>query len=322
MYKSRRIAAVVPAHNEEAHIADVVATMPEFVDLIIVVDDCSTDRTSEAAAGTGDERVHVVRHEQNQGVGGSILTGHLHAMERGADIDVVMAGDGQMDPAFLPDLLDPLVDGHYGFSKANRFFAIDSFSGMPRVRIFGNIVLSFLIKLASGYWYLFDPENGYTAITRQALSRLSFNRISHRYEFEADLLINLNILRVPARDVPIPARYGNEVSGIRLRKVIPSTSRLIFVGFWKRILLKYVLGSFSPIALFLFTGLALTAWGVIFGILVLLGAFGSGPPTAGTVMLSVAPFLIGVQLLIFAIVLDIQESPDRPEADLWWRSRP
>jgi len=310
VYRDRTIAAVVPAHNEETHIADVIRGLPDLVDHIVVVDDASTDGTAKGAESTADPRVVVIRHEQNQGVGGAILTAHRRALDLGSDIDVVFAGDDQMDPQYLPALLDPIIDRGYGFTKANRFFSRTSFEGMPRHRVFGNIVLSFLTKLASGYWHLFDPQNGYTAITREALELLPFDEIAKGYEFENDLLINLNIVGIRALDVSVPARYGQEVSGIRLRQVIPAIGWLLFRGFWKRLVWKYTIRSFSPIALFFFAGLALVAWGVGFGIWVVAETIGPGAATTGTVILSVVPFLIGVQLLISALVLDIQESPD------------
>jgi glycosyltransferase involved in cell wall biosynthesis len=312
VYRNRTIAAVVPAFREEALIGRTISTMPDYVDHIVVVDDCSPDRTSEAALAVGDPRVTLIRHEVNTGVGGAIITGHRKAAELGADIDVVMAGDAQMDPAYLPDLLEPIIEGGLGFAKANRFFSLKSFESMPRYRIFGNIVLSFLTKLASGYWHLFDPQNGYTAITQDTLRRLPLNRIASRYSFENDLLINLNILRVPAIDVPIPAVYGEEVSTIKLKRVVPELVRLLLFGFWRRFFYKYVLWSFSPIALFVFAGLALVVFGGGWGIWVL--AYTLGPPeaSAGSVLLSVAPLLVGVQMLLYALMLDIQESPDQP----------
>jgi glycosyltransferase involved in cell wall biosynthesis len=310
VYRDRRIAAVVPAYNEEAHVADVIRTMPDYVDHIVVVDDHSTDGTAKAAESVGDPRVEVIRHERNRGVGGAIITAHRRALELGADIDVVLAGDGQMDPESMPSLLDPIVDDGYGFTKANRFFSRRSFAGMPRHRVIGNIALSFLTKLASGYWHIFDPQNGYTAITRESLELIPLDDIAEGYEFENDLLINLNIVEVRARDVQVNARYGNEVSGIQLRRVVPAIMWLLFRGFWKRLIWKYTVRSFSPVALFFFTGLLLTLWGVGFGVWVITQTLGDAVATTGTVLLSVVPFMLGVQLLIFALVLDIQESPD------------
>jgi len=310
MYQGKRIAAVVPAYCEEAHIAQVVETMPDTVDIIVVVDDCSPDETYQRAVDTADPRLTVIRLEENQGVGGAIMTAHRSAMEQGADINVVFAGDGQMDPDYLPDLLDPIVHEGYGFTKANRFFSSTSFHGMPTYRIVGNVLLSFLNKMASGYWNLFDPQNGYTATATSVLKRLDFDRIAKRYEFENDFLMNLNILNVRARDVPIPAVYGNETSTIKLSKVIPALIRLMTKGFFRRILLKYVIGTFSPIALFLAAGSLLMTWSVVFGAWVLYQTIGAPEASTGTVLLCVAPALVGFQLLLTAFQLDIAASPD------------
>lgn len=311
MYKSLVVSVVVPAHNEEQLIAKTVAGMPDLVDHVIVVDDASSDNTAEEAKSVGDSRVQVITLIQNQGVGGAIITGHEQALVLGADVSVVMAGDAQMDPDFLPQLLDPIVDGRAEFTKGNRFYGRGSFAGMPRHRVFGNITLSFLTKAASGYWNLFDPQNGYTAISRTALERLPLQQISRRYEFENDMLINLNILRVPAVDVPIPAVYGDEVSGIRLGSAAPRILGQLFRGFWSRIWWKYVLQSFSAVALMLFGGLALTTIGVVVGAWTMAHTLGPETASAGTVLLSVAPLLSGVHMLLFALMLDIQESNPR-----------
>lgn len=310
MYEGRRIAAVVPAHNESAHIATVITTMPDLVDHIVVVDDASSDDTAAVARATGDPRLVVIRHEVNTGVGGAIITAHRKAMELGSDINVVFAGDAQMDPAYLTSLLDPIVHDGYGFTKANRFYSSDSFAAMPRHRIFGNIVLSLMNKMSSGYWNLFDPQNGYTAITTETLARLDLNRIRTRYEFENDLLINLNILGVRARDVPVPAIYGEEVSGIKLRRVIPALLRTLIGGFWRRIISKYVVRTFSPVALLLFSGLALLGFGTAVGIYIITFAWRDDSPSTATVLLAVTPFLMGFQLLLAALQLDIAETPD------------
>jgi glycosyltransferase involved in cell wall biosynthesis len=307
VYKGLRVAVVVPAYNEERHVGEVIKTAPAWVDHILVVDDGSTDGTVAAALAVADERTEVIERGRNQGVGAAVLAGHRRAMELGADVDLVMAGDAQMDPDYAADLVDPIADEGYGFTKANRFFSMSSFTGMPRIRILGNVVLSFMTKLASGYWHLFDPQNGYTAIHRHALERLPLDRIRLGYEFENDLLIYLNIARVRAKDVPVPARYGNEVSGIRLFREIRLLSGLLAAGFWRRVWWKYVIHSFSPVALLLFTGLGLVGFGVLVGIFVLVNTLGPATASAGTVLLSAAPILSGMHLLISALVLDIQE---------------
>lgn len=306
------MAAVVPAYKEELMISRVIETMPDYVDDIVIVDDCSPDNTSGAVEQVGSDRVTLIRHEVNQGVGGAIITGHKAALDLGADINVIMAGDAQMDPRYLPQLLDRVTDGGYGFAKANRFYAPESFTGMPGYRVFGNIVLSFMTKLTSGYWNLFDPQNGYTAVRADVVRRLPLDRVAKRYSFENDLLIHLNILQVPAVDVPIPAVYGDEVSSIKLRRVIPELLHRLTVGFWTRIWYRYVLWSFSPIALLLFLGLALFVFGIAVTVWMIFQILGSAIATAATVMLAALPLMLGAQMLISALQLDIQATPSTP----------
>ena len=307
MYRDMCIAVVVPAHNEELLVGTVVTSAPAFVDHVIVVDDASIDATSTAAVAVPDARVEVHRLPENQGVGGAIVFGHKRALELGCDVSVVMAGDAQMDPAYLTQLIDPIADGEAGFTKANRFYGEGSFEGMPRHRVVGNIGLSFLTKAASGYWGLFDPQNGYTAIHRTALERLQLDRLAKRYEFENDLLIKLNVLRVPARDVPIPAVYGTEVSGLNVGRVAPRLLVMLWRGFWHRMWWKYVLQSFSAVALMFFTGLFLVAIGIGFSIFTLVNTLGPPIASPGTVLLAVAPLLSGLHFLGSAMQLDIQE---------------
>jgi glycosyltransferase involved in cell wall biosynthesis len=310
MYKDRKIAAVVPAYNESKLIVKTITTMPDFVDFIVVVNDCSTDDTSDRAQSVGDPRVFVLDHKENTGVGGSIMDGHQQALLLGAEIDVVMAGDAQMNPAYLTNLLDPICDDGYEFTKANRFFSRTSFANMPVFRMLGSVALSFATKLASGYWNLFDPQNGYTAISRSALLRLDLDRVARGYEFENDLLIWLNIANARAKDVPIPAVYGEEISSMRIHRAAPAIASLLFRGFWRRMLLKHVLASFSPVALLFFTGLFLILVGGGWGIWVLVETLGPPVATTGTVLLSVGPLLTGIHMLISALILDIQATPD------------
>jgi glycosyltransferase involved in cell wall biosynthesis len=309
MYEGLRVAVVVPAFREREHIAQVITTMPATVDHVLVVDDASPDDTSQVALAVGDPRTEVLRHEKNKGVGGSIVTGHRRALELQADVCVVMAGDGQMDPDQLPRLLAPLANDGYAFAKANRFYSATSFAGMPRHRVVGNVLLTFLTKAASGYWNLVDPQNGYTAITREYLERLPLDRLAERYEFENDQLIWLNILDARAIDVPIPARYGTEVSSIRLHAVVPRLLLLLARGFWRRVWHKYVLWSFSPVALLLIAGSLLMLFGLAIGIWAVIASLGPAEASTGTWLLAVAPMLVGIQLLVQSLVLDIQATP-------------
>lgn len=309
MYKGKKIGVVVPAYNEGELVLKVIQTAPDLVDHIVVIDDASHDDTYTLAQQAKDTRVTVLRHDKNLGVGGAIMTGHAKILELGDDISVVMAGDAQMDPAYLPDLLDPIIDEGYGFSKGNRFLEKNSLKGMPAYRVFGNVVLTFLTKFASGYWHIFDPQNGYTAITREALEMLDFSAIHNRYPFENDMLINLNIFNVRIKDVSIPAVYGEEQSHIRLHKVIPALLGALVRGYFRRVTQKYVLRSFSPVALFLVTGGLLFLWGASFGLYELIKHWGRAPAATGIVMLAVLPLLVGFELLLQAVVLDINESP-------------
>lgn len=200
----------------------------------------------------------------------------------------------------------------YDFAKGNRFFDFGSFTGMPRHRIVGSMIVSLLTKAATGYWQIFDPLNGYTAVRTSVLSRLPLEKIRRNYSFEADLLIHLNTVGAHALDVPIPARYGEEVSGISLPRASVSLLRTLFRGFWRRMLWKYMLWSFSPVALFLLVGLLLCGWGVGLGIWVALRAIGPDVPTTATVLLAVGPLLVGINLLVMAALLDVLESRRTP----------
>jgi glycosyltransferase involved in cell wall biosynthesis len=309
MYKGLTIAVVVPAHNEEALIGKTVSTMPDLVDHVIVVDDASTDATCEKASTAGDARVQVIRHEYKLGVGGAIVRGHRRAVELAADVAVVMAGDAQMDPEYLPVLLDPICDDGYDFTKADRFFGFDSFLGMPRYRVVGNVLVGFLAKASTGYWNLFDPLNGYTATRTEALRRLPLERVRTDYAFECDILVYLNTIRARGKDVPVPAVYGDERSGIRLFRDARKLLWAMFRGFWRRITWKYILWSFSPVSIFLFAGLALVGWGLGFGVWVAVETLGTPEASAATVLMSVGPLLVGINLLLVATVLDILETP-------------
>jgi glycosyltransferase involved in cell wall biosynthesis len=310
MYTGQRIAVVVPAHNEARHIAGVIRTMPDFVDLIIVVDDASGDDTAAVAEGCGDARVTTMRTGRNSGVGGATLLGYGEALRREADVVVKMDGDGQMAPEYLHLLVGAVTEGGYDYAKGNRFLAGHSLHLMPRHRLFGNVVLTFVNKLASGYWHVFDPQNGYTAIRAGALRVLDLADINRRYFFENDMLIALNLHNFRVRDVAIPARYGDEQSKLNPFKVGVTFPLLFVPRLWRRVYRKYVLRDFSPIALFLFMGLALFGWGFAFGAYHWWRSIATGQATpTGTIMLSVLPLILGFQLILQAVVLDIQETP-------------
>lgn len=310
MYKGLRVGVVVPAFNEEKLIVRTLTTMPDFVDRIFVINDRSSDRTSALARSVVDDRVEVIDHEVNTGVGGAVMTGHRRVLDEHLDVSVIMAGDGQMNPDYLHTLLDPIADDGVQFTKASRFYSSDSTTGMPKHRVFGNVVLSVMTKFASGYYHLFDPQNGYTALHRDALVRLNLDEISRDYSFENSLLIHLNVLRIRARDVPIPAVYGDEVSTMRVHRVVPALLRTLTVGFWSRIWRKYVFPSLAPFALLFYTGLFLTGAGLLAAAVITILSLQDITASPATVMIAIAPLLAGIQLLVSALNLDIQESPD------------
>jgi glycosyltransferase involved in cell wall biosynthesis len=310
MYKEQVVTAVLPTYNERNHIGQVLETMPEFVDHIVLVDDCSEDGTVDAAAAAGDTRLIVLTTSHNQGVGGAMLTGYQKAMELDSEIVVKMDGDGQMDPAYLSTLLDAIIEHGYDYAKGNRFLAGESLVTMPRHRLLGNIALTFLTKMASGYWHIFDPQNGYTAIRTGALRVLNLNAIHKRFFFENDMLVHLNLFGFRVKDVAIPARYGDEESNINVFRIGATFPLLLVRRYFHRIYQKYVLRDFSPIALFLFLGLILFTWGTLFGAYLWVKTAISGIATpTGTIMLAVLPLVLGFQLLLEAIVLDVQETP-------------
>jgi len=310
MFEGRTVAAIVPAYNESAHVGDVIRRMPAVIDHIIVVDDCSSDGTAAAAESLGDPRVEVLRQTRQSGVGGAMIAGFARALEKQVDLVVKVDGDGQMDPTQIPTLLLPLVRDGYDYAKANRFLHTAALQQMPVLRLIGNFSLTFLTKLASGYWHVFDPQNGFIAVTTSALRSIDRGNLANDFFFENSMLIELNILNFRVKDVAMPARYGNEVSSLRIRRIITTFPNYLVRSFCWRVWQKYMLRDFSPIALFWLVGAPLMMASALFGLLTWAHSLWTGQPaTTGTVMLSVLPFLIGFELILQAIMLEIRESP-------------
>jgi glycosyltransferase involved in cell wall biosynthesis len=310
MYKNNRIAVVIPSYNEATQVGQVIASIPPYVDHIIAVDDCSTDETLTIIQRIKDERIRVVRTPVNRGVGGAMIAGYRDALELKSDVTAKMDGDGQMDPEQLHLLLDAIIDQGYDYAKGNRFLVGEFLYRMPRFRLMGNIVLTFVNKLASGYWNVFDPQNGYTVIRSEKLALVNLERLHNRYFFENDMLIALNFQNARVLDVAIPARYLDERSDLNPFKVGLTFPILFMFRFWQRIYQKYVLRDFSPIALFLFSGIVLVTWGTLFGAYHwILSIVTNHVASTGTVMVAVLPFILGFQLILQAIVLDIQQTP-------------
>ena len=236
--------------------------------------------------------------------------GYQKALDLGGEVLVKMDGDGQMAPEHLTLLLNGLIEKGYDYAKGNRFLHNEAISQMPAARIIGNIVLTFLTKAASGYWHIFDPQNGYTAIRAGALRSIALEKLDRRFFFENDVLVHLNIQNFRVIDIPMPARYGDEVSHLSISKVLLSFPPLLIRRFMRRIFQKYILRNFSPVALFLLLGLPIFTWGVLFGVYLWAHSMVTGTPTpTGGIMLSLVPIVLGFQLILQAIVLDIQETP-------------
>jgi glycosyltransferase involved in cell wall biosynthesis len=310
VYEGRTVAVVVPAYNEEALVGSTVQGIPSFVDHVIVVDDGSKDETA-ARAQAADKRVEVIPHEENQGVGAAIVTGYKRAIALDVEVTCVMAADGQMDPDDLETLVRGVALGETDYAKANRLFTGQAWQLIPRTRYLGNAALSFLTKIASGYWHVADSQSGYTAVNLESLKLLDLDRIYRRYGFPNDLLVHLNVFNRRVRDYPSRPIYGvGERSGIRLRHVVPKISWLLLKGFFWRMGQKYVIRDFHPLILFYMLGLTLFLAGVLLG-LVETGLRIAGNPIPFATIVLVALFVIsGLQLLLFAMWFDMESNKD------------
>jgi glycosyltransferase involved in cell wall biosynthesis len=309
--EGKRVAVVVPAFDEERLIATTLASIPELVDRVIVVDDASQDGTAAAAAGTVDERVEVITHEKNRGVGAAILTGYRRALEDGADVAVVMAGDNQMDPDDLEAIAGPVARGEVEYAKANRLFTGRAWELIPRTRYLGNAVLSLLTKIASGYWHVADSQSGYTAVSRKTLELLDLDRIYPRYGFPNDMLVHLNVINARVRDVPSRPVYGvGETSGIRLGRVIPAISWLLTKAFFWRMREKYVIRDFHPLVFFYFFGILFSLIGFVLGVTVTILRIGGNELSVGTVVLVALLLIAGLLFTLFAMLFDMESNRD------------
>ena len=308
MFEGQRVAVVVPAFQEEALVAETLRGIPDFVDRIVVVDDASTDATAERARGVGDPRVEVIVHERNGGVGAAIVTGYERARDEGVDVTCVMAADNQMDPAELASIVGPVARGEVEYAKANRLVSGEAWQLIPRSRYLGNAALSLLTKIASGYWHVADFQAGYTAISLDALRRLDLRRVYRGYGFPNDLLVHLNVIDARVRDVPSRPIYGvGERSKMRIRRVVPRISWLLFKGFWWRLKEKYVIRDFHPLVFFYALGALMTGLGLLLGLIVTVSRiFGNGITTP-TIVLVALLLISGTQFTLFAMWFD-QES--------------
>jgi glycosyltransferase involved in cell wall biosynthesis len=309
-----RIAAVIPSYKVTRHIIEVISNIPEMVWRIYVVDDACPEGSGKfVEENIDDDRVRVIRHVQNQGVGGAVITGYQAAIADGADVIVKIDGDGQMDPRLIPHFVAPILSGEADYTKGNRFYDLEEIRAMPSVRLFGNAVLSLMTKLSSGYWNLFDPTNGYTAIHADVAKHLSFKKISRRYFFESDMLFRLNILRAVVVDVPMDAKYGDEASNLKISQIVGEFFFKHIRNSIKRVFYNYYLRDISLASIELPIGLVMLAFGIGFGGFNWWKSAQLGVTTPpGTVMLAAMPMLMGLQLVLAFIGYDIASVPMRP----------
>ncbi len=313
-----RIAVVIPCYRVRNRVLDVIERIPDSVETIICVDDCCPEGTADLiATECRDPRLVVIRNSQNLGVGGAVIAGYREALARGIDIVVKIDGDGQMDPALLPDFVDPLIRGLADYTKGNRFFWPDSTRGMPVLRLVGNGALSFLTKASSGYWRIMDPTNGYTAIHRVALSALPLDRVAERYFFESDMLFRLYNARAVVLDIPMNAHYAGEKSSLSVPRILLPFLVLNLSNMAKRFVYNYFLRDFNMASIMTMLGLPLLAFGVIFGIKEWLTSVQFGTTaSAGTVMVAALPIMVGLQLILTAMSFDLNNEPQIPLQNL------
>lgn len=305
------IAVVIPCHRVKHHVLGVLAAIGPECNAIYVVDDACPEHTGDHVEREAhDPRIRVIRNPSNLGVGGATLAGYAAALADGARIIVKCDGDGQMDPAMIPRLVHPIQSAEADYTKGNRFFDLSGLDRMPKLRLLGNSLLSFLTKLSSGYWNVFDPTNGFTAIHASVARELPVDKIARGFFFESDMLFRLGTLRAVVCDVPMPARYGDESSNLRIARIAGLFAMKHVINTAKRIFYNYYLRNFNIASIEILVGLLLIGFGAWFGGTHWLeGIRRNVPQTSGTVMVAALPVIVGIQLLLAALSYDLQNVP-------------
>jgi len=309
------IAIVIPAYNEQHHILSVLESVPSYVRHVVVIDDCSTDKTADVIAdyAAQNKRIDLIRHEKNQGVGGAMVSGFKRALELRAQIVVKVDADGQMSMSDLPSLLEPLVKGKSDYAKGNRFRDFRALDQMPAIRRFGNMALSFLTKAAVGYWNGFDPCNGYIAIRGEVLQQVPLHKLKQSFFFETSILAELYLLDAVVKDIPMPARYGDEVTHLSLPKVMGEFPFQLARCWAKRFLLKKYIYDFCVESIYILAGLPLLFGGLLFGgVNWWLNSTAGNPTPTGTIAMAGLLVVLGFQLLLAALNEDIRRVPHEP----------
>lgn len=323
MYLNEKIAVVIPTYKATRHILSVINLIGPEIDRVYVVDDCCPEKSGDfVSANCRDARLLVIKHSENKGVGGAVTTGYKLAIEHGMSIIVKLDSDGQMDPCLILDFVIPIATGEADYTKGNRFYNLEKILTMPKIRIVGNAFLSFMCKLSSGYWNIFDSTNGYTAIHVGVASQLPLYKISQRFFFESDMLFRLNTLRAVVVDVPMDARYENEISNLRPNSIIFEFLLNHFKNFFKRIFYNYYLRDMSLASIELPVGTCLITFGISYGAYHWWLSANMGLVTPlGTIMFSVLPILTGIQCIFSFIAYDIASVPTRPRHRRYFASR-
>lgn len=313
MPPTQLIAVVIPSYKVTRHILGVIEGIGSEVQLIFVVDDKCPDGSGDfVRAHCKDARVRVLEHAENQGVGGAVMTGYRAAIDAGAAVIVKVDGDGQMDAGLIHKFVAPILAGEADYTKGNRFYDLEQLRSMPPLRLFGNAVLSLMTKLSSGYWDIFDPTNGFTAIHADVAEHLSFDKISKRYFFETDMLFRLNTLHARVVDVAMDAVYGDEVSNLKISKIVTEFAAKHLRNFLKRLFYNYYLRDMSLASLELPLGLGLFCFGTVYGVVHRVQSAQAGVETpAGVVMMAALPILMGAQLILAFLAYDIAAVPRR-----------
>jgi glycosyltransferase involved in cell wall biosynthesis len=309
-----KIAVVIPCYRVTDHILEVIEGIGPEVSKIYVVDDACPDGSGKfVQKNSKDKRLSFIFHEENQGVGGAVISGYKAAYADGSDVVVKIDGDGQMDPSLISAIAKPVVEGSADYSKGDRFDSLENLFGMPKVRIFGNAVLSLWAKFSTGYWSMTDPTNGFTAIHRRALEAMNLDKIRRSYFFESDILFRLNIANCVVADVPMAAVYGSEKSNMSILKVMFEFPWRHTVNLWKRIFYRYYLREWNVGSFELPLGVFLVVFGAWFGLSSFLNASAAGvATTAGQVTGSAVALILGVQLLLSFLSYDVQSEPRIP----------
>ena len=305
------IAVVIPCYRVQGKVLDVIAHIGPDVSSIYVVDDGCPGRTGDIVERKArDSRVRVIRHDQNRGVGAATLTGMEAAVANGATVVVKIDGDGQMNPALIPIFVRPILQGEADCTKGNRFFAPEYLSGMPAIRIFGNGVLSFMTKLSSGYWTILDPTNGFLALHASVFKLLPKSKIAQRFFFESDLLFRLNLVRANVIDIPLRSTYADEISNLRVHHLIIPFVWYLVRNLAKRVIYSYFVRDFSIGSIYLIFGLPIFLFGLFFGFSEWISHMQSGAfASAGVVMFSALPIIVGFQLILAFLTYDVANVP-------------